>query len=206
MNRGRIIALATLALVFFSQSAHAQGTFIYDQQSGDESAVIGGGVIIQNTQPVGQSFTPALPSVSFVRLALADAISGNSLGATVFVNLLATSITGSVLGSTSPVAMPDNFGHGSNGVVSFFFPSTVSLTPGTVYYFQPVVLSGDSWVLGAYNTFNYSGGTAFYNGVAQTFDDVWFREGIVVPEPSTICLGIFGATSFVFIARSRRKK
>ena len=199
--------LSTLCLWFFGFLCNGQGTFVYDQQSGDESTLIGAVTTIQSHQPIGQSFTPSTTAVGFIRLSLNDATPGNSAGATVFVNLRANSITGTVLGSSDAVSMPDNFGRGTNGYVNFFFPSPVTLIPGTTYYFQPVVQSGDTWQVGAYNfPVNYAGGTAYYDGVASGSDDLWFREGIVVPEPSTICLGIFGAATIILFGRHKLKK
>jgi hypothetical protein len=79
-------------------------------------------------------------------LQLADAVSGNGSGARVYVNLRSDSITGTILATTASVFMPDGFGTGANrGYTNFFFSTSVSLTPGTTYYFQPVVQSGDVW-------------------------------------------------------------
>src|SRR6185369_273897 len=95
-----ILALATFTL-------YGQGTFIYDQQSADEGHVFGD-ASIQLDQP-GQSFTPSLSSVGFIRLFLQDGRPGNSSGATVHINLRGTSITGPILGSTDGVFMDDSF-------------------------------------------------------------------------------------------------
>jgi len=65
------------------------------------------------------------------------------------------------------------------------------VTPGVTYYFQPIIQSGDGFAVYAYN-FGYSGGNTFYNGTADSFNDLWFREGIVVPEPSTMALLLAG--------------
>jgi hypothetical protein len=132
-----LILCAALLSTFI---ASGQG-FIYDQQSGTIGTG-GGGTFIQEHQPVGQSFTPTLSSIEFVQLAFADGHPGNSLGATVFVNLWSGSISNStLLSSTDPVFMPDNF----LAATSFIFSTPVSLTPGTTYYLQPFVQSGDLW-------------------------------------------------------------
>ena len=42
--------------------------------------------------------------------------------------------------------------------------------------------------------YNYTGGTAFSQGVpSPDGTDLWFREGSVVPEPSTLPLAVIGA-------------
>src|SRR6266404_1497869 len=101
------------ALSYAALAACGQGTFVYDQQSADESTGGGGVSVIQSNQPLGQSFTPSLSSVGFIRLFLIDGVRNNGLGATVYVNLREDSITGPVLGLSGPVFMPDNFGIGS---------------------------------------------------------------------------------------------
>jgi hypothetical protein len=82
---------------------------------------------------------------------------------------------------------------GFGGPVNFFFGAPASVTPGTTYYFQPYFISGDGgWGIAQWS-FQYPGGTAFYNGVASPGSDLWFREGIVaVPEPSSIALTLLG--------------
>ena len=115
---------ARLAIAFASASAFGQGTFIYDQQSADETTGGGVGGLIQSFVSIGQSFTPTLSSVGFIRLRMFDSISGNGIGATVHLNLRSGSISGSILSSTDPVFMPDGFGvgNGNRDYPNFFFP------------------------------------------------------------------------------------
>ncbi len=182
-------------------STHGQGTFVYDQQSSDESKPSQGNYGITSfQQPVGQSFIPTLPFVDFIRLQLLDGNPGNGLGASIFVNLRANSITGAVLGATSPVFIPDN------NAVTFtnFFFSTVSVTPGVTYYFQPVIQSGDGFLAGAGMPANYPNGMAFVNGAGNPIDDFWFREG-VIPEPSSTALLLTGVGTLALAMRQRRR-
>jgi hypothetical protein len=83
-----------LLLLSAGNIAAAQGTFIYDQQSStDESAwPYGAGGNLQNSTPTGQSFTPSLSAVGFVRLNLNDPNPINGLGATIYLNLRTGSI------------------------------------------------------------------------------------------------------------------
>ncbi len=84
-------------LFLLSLSAHAQGNFIYDQESSDENVAAGGAAAaIQQNQPIGQSFTPTFSSIGFIRLWFGDGTPNNNLGATVFVNLRSDSIMGPI--------------------------------------------------------------------------------------------------------------
>jgi hypothetical protein len=179
------LILVPIALTVVTLAARGQGTFVYDQQSStNETAFFGtGGVMQQIAQPWGQSFTPGLSSVDFIRLKLYDNNTNNGLGATLSVNLRAGSISGSLLGSTDPVFIPN----GTGGTVDFVFPGAISVTPGVVYFFEPVVQSGDLWRIDS-NEYNYAGGSVFAGGLPVSGSDLWFREGIIVPEPASAWL------------------
>ena len=163
---------------------------------------------IQGYEPIGQSFTPSLSSVDFIGLALNDANPGNGLGATVTLDLRSGSITGPLLATTTPVTMPDGYtgnvpaNPGSYGPI-FFFPTPVTVTPGTTYYFDIDVLSGDTWIVGIGGG-TYPGGHAYANGVASTAANLVFYEGVVVPEPSVAWLALAGGGVFLGF-RCRRK-
>ena len=183
-----------------SIAVRGQGSmFVYDQQSVTNRTIGPAGAPIQEDQPMGQSFTPSLAGVGFVQLEFHDVHPTNGLGATVYVNLLADSITGTVLGTTATVPMPDNF---FDGVTNFFFPTTIPVTPGTAYYLQPVVLSGDDLWSVIVGNFGYQGGSFYALGVPQlNGSDLWFREGVVTPEPSSIVLVLVGAGLLVYARR-----
>src|ERR1700692_4283490 len=88
--------------------AVGQETFIYDQQSADEGALADGGGFLQSSQPFGQSFTPTMLSVGFIRWWL---IGPGTVGdLTIYVNLRQNSINGPILGLTEPVLLPSTFG------------------------------------------------------------------------------------------------
>jgi hypothetical protein len=101
---------------------------------------------------MGQSFTPSLAAIGFVRFNLYDQVRNNGTGAVVYVNLRSDSITGPIVDSTAPVSLPDNFGP---GFVNFFFPTNLPIQAGDQYYFQLVVQSGNLWTAIA-DSFNYS--------------------------------------------------
>ena len=196
-----VLAIAALA----SPWAAAQGTFVYDQQSADENTDgdLESTSGIQSLEPIGQSFTPTLSSVGFIRLALGDGHSGNGLGATMDVLLRSDSITGSIIGTSESVTMPDSYGN----FTDFFFSTPVAVTPGVTYYFQPVVESGDTWAIISVFAFLFPGGTGYYNGTANSYHDLWFREGAVTstPEPSSVALFLLGGGALIFFRRVKAK-
>jgi hypothetical protein len=195
--------LPTLAALIAASalSVAGQGTFIYDQQSSmDETPFPGtGGQMNQLQPPWGQSFAPAMALIDFIRLKFADAVPGGALGATVYVNLHSGSIVGPILAVTAPVVMRAGFA----GVTNFFFPSSVSLTPGTTYYFEPVQSNGGPWNIDG-RQYIYAGGAFIENGVAMLSLDLWFREGIyVVPEPALPLFLSLGVSAVVGLRRHR---
>jgi hypothetical protein len=200
--QNRIVKTLLAALLLLPALAGAQGTMIFDQQSSDES---NGGVglsVIQDSQPIGQSFTPSLDGVGFVRFHFFDFVRNNGIGAILYVNLRTDSITGPIIESTAPVALPDNFGSVNTGFVDFFFPGNIPLQPGVKYYFQPIVQSGDRWGMFG-DSFGYPGGDLYSGGTAFS-SDFWFREGVIVPEPSLPALLMAGAGISLYL-RSRKR-
>jgi len=176
-------SLLLVAALLVRVQSQGQGTFVYDQQSADEHGITDGGTTL-GPQPTGQSFIPAIPSVGFIRLYLS--VSG-PLGATVCVNLRTDDIAGNILSSTEPVFLPFGF----SAFTNLFFSDPPTVNPGTTYYFQPALQSGSGVVVNL-AAYLYPDGTAFVQGVAQPSKDLWFREGIVVPEPRSWMLALLG--------------
>jgi hypothetical protein len=193
-----LLILSTWLLAAYR--SNGQGTIVVDQQ---DLAAMGTGTI-QGNEPLGQSFTPSLSSVGFIQVDLFDGNPGNNLGATVAVNLMSGSITGTILG-TSTVTLPDGF----NGDVGanpppfgpiFYFATPVAVTPGTTYYFDINVLSGDTWLVGT-GPGGYAGGMGFSKGVGGSGFNLGFEEGNVVPEPSVAWLALAGGGTFLCFRR-----
>jgi len=185
-------------LVLAAYGAYGQGTLVFDQQVNPLTAPGGFQNIVPD--PSGQSFIPTFSSVGFVQFYFTDA-GNNSLGSTIAVNLWSGSIgTGTLLGTSASVSMPDLF----TGQSTFFFTAPIDLNPGTTYYFQPVIQSGDPFQIGV-GGLTYPNGQAYFQGTAHPNLDIWFREGIVVPEPSIFSLSILGLFGFCVLSRSQRR-
>jgi hypothetical protein len=174
--------------------ANAQGTFVFDQQS---TGLVDAGLHYDQT-PFGQSFTPTLDSIGFLELQLFDTVA-----ATIDVNIRSGSITGSILGTSQATTIPGN----TSGTYDFLFSNPVTLTPGTQYFFEPVVVGGGSSIGEANTTFiQYAGGDAIAGGTTYTDRDLWFREGIVsaVPEPASAALFVVAGSALCWQRRKRR--
>jgi len=191
----RSSSLGILTL-FATLCAYGQGiSFLYDQQSSTNEGYYGygSGPTYQSMLPTtGQSFTPTLAGIDFIRLELNDASPAGTLSSTWFLNLHSDSIHGPILGTTAPVYLPGGF----TGAANFFFPSTIPLTPGTSYWFDLNSPNGGNWSVLAW-VFNYPGGYAWSGDVARPGGDYWFREGLVVPEPSSVALLLLGGAAFI---------
>jgi len=220
-KRGTAIMKTTIrnltAAIFVATSlqAHAQSTLDYDQQSATGPvAVIGNGnadgLHIQTT-PLTQSFVPTLSDISFVQLEFADFAGNGNSGATVYVDLWSGSPhvnSATLLGTSASVYMPNGFNNSGlvvAGITNFYFSTAITLTPGQTYYLQPVVASGDNpWdIITIGNT--YANGQLYDNGsYLQPLTDLWFREGVVVPEPTSAALLGIGIILACFRARRNR--
>lgn len=207
-----VFFLATLCLT--GLSARAQGTLVYDQQSQAKTWPSLYMAIIQSSQPFGQSFVPSLSSIDFIQLY----INGADTDATIYVNLWSGSIgDGILLASTLPDFISGGTVNPANpfspsgafvGVTNFFFSMPVTLTPGTTYYFQPIVEPGAGAVHvvmtdPTIGVDAYPNGLGFINGTPNAWD-LWFGEGVVAaPEPSAVWLILIGAISFCWVGRER---
>ena len=200
MSKGTMKKLIIKAmLVLAAYCARGQGTLQFDQQVSPTTAP--GAYFNIQPDPTGESFVPTLSSVGFAEFYFSDPNNFNGTGATISVNLWSGSIgTGTLLGTTASVSMPDVF----TGQSTFFFSTPVTVNPGTTYYLQPVIQSGDSFQIGVgFQT--YANGTAYFQGNPDSSADLWFREGMVVPEPSPVSFAAIGFISLCAVLRRRRK-
>src|SRR5437867_4485773 len=178
------VGLAGLTWLSVSNSRGQQ--LLVDQASGTLDEIIVNATRIPEAD-VAQSFTPSLNAVGFVQFRnLITFPQGSSV--TLTVNLREAAYNGPVISSTDPVTFV-----GFPGVGTFYFPGNVSVTPNRLYFFQPVVQSSGSLDIGFKDTSTYAGGDPWFNGMRSDVGDFWFREGIVVPEPSPVALLGLGA-------------
>jgi hypothetical protein len=194
-----VVLVASLSLT--ATPTQGQGSFVYDQQSAVEGQSSEYAADVRTNQPFGQSFTPSLSSVGFVRFILWDAKHGAGSNLTTYVTLHSGSITGPVIGTTDSLLLAPGF----NAPQDFLFPDPIPVTPGTTYYFQLVGQSSTPW-LTLFGPFLYDSGNAFALGAPLSYFptwDLWFREGVVVPEPSACLLGLLAASALAY-ARGKR--
>jgi hypothetical protein len=179
-------------------TSFAQGLLV-DQATGGS---VTQGNNIQNGGQLAQSFSPLLSAVGFVQFnEFVPAFPGND-EVIFMVNLRAGAYNGPVLGSTDPVVLVN---HGTQ-IGTFYFPDNIPVTPNQVYYFEPVVQSAGRLFIGETVDSAYTRGDLFSNGAPSGGAvDIWFQEGVVVPEPATVWLLLFGLGAFCCRWRGGRR-
>jgi hypothetical protein len=190
----RSIAIAFISWLLAINSL-GQGFLVVDQASGALDEVVTTGTRLPDNQ-IAQSFTPSLSAVGYVQLQ--TSIFASSSGETLIINLRQGAYNGPIVSSTTPVFLINKI----TQVNTFYYPDNISVTPGQFYFFEPVLLSAGSLDIGYKFPSSYAGGEAWNNGLPSgDTSDYWFREGIVVPEPSTGLLLLLGACLFVLVRR-----
>ena len=199
MRRTEVMKHVTVAVCCWLAAANAlsQGLLV-DQASGTpneittESTTLPGNAIVQ-------SFTPSLSAVGFVQLQ--TYISAASSGETVMINLRQDAYNGPIVRSTDPVFLINK----GTAINTFYFSGNVPITQNQVYFFEPMVLSAGNWNIG-YKPSSYDRGDMYSNGTPSGgFVDLWFQEGIVVPEPGTVGLLFLGTSLFLWYRRVGKK-
>ena len=199
MRRTEVMKHVTVAVCCWLAAANAlsQGLLV-DQASGTpneittESTTLPGNAIVQ-------SFTPSLSAVGFVQLQ--TYISAASSGETVMINLRQDAYNGPIVRSTDPVFLINK----GTAINTFYFSGNVPITQNQVYFFEPMVLSAGNWNIG-YKPSSYDRGDMYSNGTPSGgFVDLWFQEGIVVPEPGTVGLLFLGTSLFLWQRRVGKK-
>ena len=99
------------------------------------------------------------------------------------------------IGSTLPLCLTYS-GDRVREVERFAFMAPVGIEPGAQYYFELVsVTPKDIFGVSLLRLGDYTAGTGYASGRAQLGQDLWFRTGTAVPEPSTralLALGLGG--------------
>ena len=183
---------AGLAAVLWLSVSHArgQGSLVVDQASGSAEESVVNALRIPEGQEV-QSFTPSFNAVGFVQLRSLLTFPPGTV--TVAVNLRQGAYDGPIISSTDPLVIIE-----FAGVGTFYFPGNIPVTAGQMYFFEPVLKSAGSVDVGFKDPSSYLGGNLWGNGVISQTGDLWFREGILVPEPSIFALlGLGGGIAFM---------
>jgi hypothetical protein len=151
--------------------------------------------------PTGQEFVPQLTSLNFVDFyttSFARPLETGSLAVTIH----SISINGPVAGRSLDVSLPIGF----DGVTRFRFPAPVSLTPGERYVAEITAPASPNWhVVYSRGEDTYAKGSLIVKGLPgfeYITGDLWFREGLIVPEPSTMSLVV--ASAILVLAFQRR--
>jgi hypothetical protein len=189
------------AIIFLAMALqlHGQGyVYTYDQQSATTPLNINYDTFDISRLALMQSFVPTLSSIGFVQLEISDYPDSSTSGATFSVALYSGSMQDlTLIGGTERVDLPANFnndGIAYSGVATFYFASSITLTPGDTYYLGVVEITGDSLWSVAVTGDTYSNGQLYGGGYPfRPTTDLWFREGIeTVPEPSDLALWAMG--------------
>ncbi len=163
------------------------------------------GFTIPGGAAVGQGFTPTSSDLDVVELQMN---SQTGLAGSAFVRIRFGGIGGPILGVSSietiPAGPPSPL-----TLVHLDFAVPVPLSPGSLHVLEVVHSAGSD--LGVFLTpgfgFNpYPGGTAFKLGISQPGDDFWFREGLSIPEPTTLALLWAGLAGLGAHSRRRRSR
>jgi hypothetical protein len=177
--------------------ADSQG-FVIDQQS---TNLTEGVAYPYFNPPVGQSFRPSLAAIGFVTIYFIDGDFQNTSGGTVYLNLRSNSITGTIMATSTSAFVPDAY----FGTTNFFFNSAIAVNPGTTYYIEPVIQSGNLAIGCPYTDGSYTGGSLIRDGLTVSGRNLWFQEGVIgTPEPSSLALLVLGG-SWLFSQRKRRR-
>jgi hypothetical protein len=172
------------------------GATTIDQQNVDANALDGANTSFIMSQ--GQSFTPTLNGVDFITLKIAD-YDTSSPGGKIILGLGKGPTGGQpILGYSNEVTIPANLGLGFHSY-TFTFPERIAVTPGEVYAFGVIPQSGQFGI--AFGENKYEGG-AYFALTEVAAGDMYFIEGIIVPEPGVPVLT--GAAALILLNRRRQ--
>jgi hypothetical protein len=155
---------------------------------------------------VQQEFTPTMNQLDTVQLWINE---GSSVpvplpqtSGSLAVQIRDPAIDSGLMGRSTVMDLPARF----QGTALFRFPNPVNLEPGHVYLLQPIVVAGANWFVN-YNCPqepSYPGGRLFFNGTWMDDLDIFFAEGVGIPEPSpSVLLAVGLALIFGVTLRSR---
>lgn len=162
------------ALGALGAPSERRGQFFPDQQN---LVPMSASWSARHLAPMGQEVVPTSNSLNAVQLMVANRDTVLPRPNRLQVNIRDGAITGTLLATSLPLAIPFGF----EGVAHFAFPASVPLTPGRTLVLEIVVLDpngGNIAVGGGSGT--YTAGRAIIQGVpvpSTSRDCLWFREG-----------------------------
>ena len=155
-----------------------------------------------------QEFTPTLDRMDSLELFInLDGAPLSPTGGSLAIEIRQGGFDGTVI-ATSPEVQLGPFFQGS---VLFRFSDPVSLVPGETYAFQPIPVSGNmNWFANANESpqTGYPSGRLYFDGSFMPDNtDLYFVEGINIPEPAPVMLIVLGfATSWLWFVIVLRPK
>jgi len=162
------------------------------------------GVNVQYFSPMGQSFTPSLPSLDDVQIVVSPATLG-PLPSDLELEIRAGTIAGPILGTASDPsytsAIPPFEGF---SFAHFDFGPSIALTPGSLCVIDVIAPTTSVFLEGQGGGNPYPGGTAIEFGMTQPAYDFYFSEG-PVPEPSPVVLLASAAGAAMWFHRRRHR-
>jgi hypothetical protein len=193
------VAGISMALLLCCARPGCAQLFTIDQSATPPSVGEGSFGRLFSGTTVGQEFRPTLPALDFIDVGLIS-MDPNDTGT--FQVHLRHQGAGQLLATSEPVSVSN----GQPGLVHFSFANSVPLTPGETYFFH-IPHDGPYW--GA-----IIGPTTYDRGSASVVEasgwpadyDLWFREGIVVPEPATWQLAAAASTLLLLTSRLKARR
>jgi hypothetical protein len=218
-NACRLVGAGTVVLMLFAAGQTARGSQVIDQSylpfhpsSGFDEVYSLTPLGPVSNLPLGQQFVPTLTSMNFLDLWIEDAASDDPATATIQVNIRATSISGTILGTATAVAPAEINLSGGTTLTEFDFSSPISLTRGATYVIQAAEINATTenrsfgWVGGPLGNSTYAPGEAYINGTLQPTFDFAFEEGTQsVPAPSSWLMAAMAVIASAGCVLKRRR-
>lgn len=150
--------------------------YVWDQSNEDAG---NSWLNISWASPLGQEFTPTKPQMNIAQILIRDA-TGGGLGPVDFaLRVRSGNIAGPVIGTSLAT-----FRSGEDGMATFEFDSTLTLTPGQLYVLELEHLVGMNWGILPDDGNHYAGGRMIFQGRFSPSRDLVFRQGLKLSEPS----------------------
>lgn len=150
--------------------------------------------VATTNMPLGQFFVPQAERLDSVELRFKDLDRSQPAGQSeiVAVHLHQGGSLDPVVASSLPVVV-DRVGFGERLELTFQFEETVPLRAQSSYFFEVVHVDGEAFLgLNYYLDNPYPPGAMLIAGLDWSGNDLWFKTGYSIPEPSTAVLFVMG--------------